>query len=248
MIHISVRVIIERYAGPWVSHDMRNRATLFFHLHPIILIFDFQPYVIYFSPIDIIRGDLQVCTAIQSHRHKAQDCGGQDSVEVGHGHNSKFVSVSCIISIPAPLFKHGRHFVASFLHTCCRWRKNRAPALRSSIGLLVSETGRKGRRELRSEQANSPGGIPGCKVAFWPLFPHSRRREGGGGYVNGGEAIRTECGNPPLRYSSCSRFSAPQRRLQRCCRSRQARRCRRPVPHRRHPSRRSRYRRGWHSR
>ena len=28
-----------------------------------------------------------------------------------------------IISIPAPLFKRGGHFVASFLSFCCRWRK-----------------------------------------------------------------------------------------------------------------------------
>ena len=31
-----------------------------------------------------------------------------------------------IISIPAPLFKRGGHFVARFLHFCCRWRKKRA--------------------------------------------------------------------------------------------------------------------------
>ena len=31
-----------------------------------------------------------------------------------------------IISIPAPLFKRGWHFVASFLHFCCRWREIRA--------------------------------------------------------------------------------------------------------------------------
>ena len=30
-----------------------------------------------------------------------------------------------IISIPASLFKRGGHLVASFLHFCCRWRKNR---------------------------------------------------------------------------------------------------------------------------
>ena len=30
-----------------------------------------------------------------------------------------------IISIPAPLFKRGVHFVERFLHFCCRWRKNR---------------------------------------------------------------------------------------------------------------------------
>ena len=41
--------------------------------------------------------------------------------------------VTCIISIPAPLFKRGGHFVASFLQFCCRWRENRAPA--SSSGL-----------------------------------------------------------------------------------------------------------------
>ena len=35
------------------------------------------------------------------------------------------VSVTCIISIPALLFKRGGHFVARFLHFCCRWRKNR---------------------------------------------------------------------------------------------------------------------------
>ena len=38
----------------------------------------------------------------------------------------KRVSVACIISISAPLFKRGEHFVARFLHFCCRWRKNRA--------------------------------------------------------------------------------------------------------------------------
>ena len=37
---------------------------------------------------------------------------------------TKRVSVTCIISIPAPLFKRGGHFVARFLHFCCRWRKN----------------------------------------------------------------------------------------------------------------------------
>ena len=31
-----------------------------------------------------------------------------------------------IISIPAPLFKRGGHFVARFLHFCCRWCKKRA--------------------------------------------------------------------------------------------------------------------------
>ena len=36
------------------------------------------------------------------------------------------VTVTCIISIPAPLFKRGWHFVASFLHFCCRWREIRA--------------------------------------------------------------------------------------------------------------------------
>ena len=30
-----------------------------------------------------------------------------------------------IVSIPAPLFKRGGHFVARFLQFCCRWRKNR---------------------------------------------------------------------------------------------------------------------------
>ena len=28
--------------------------------------------------------------------------------------------------MPAPLYKRGGHFVACFLHFCCRWRKNRA--------------------------------------------------------------------------------------------------------------------------
>ena len=36
------------------------------------------------------------------------------------------VSVTCIISIPAPLFKRGWHFVARFLQFCCRWLKKRA--------------------------------------------------------------------------------------------------------------------------
>ena len=31
-----------------------------------------------------------------------------------------------IISIPAPVFKRGWHFVARFLHFCCRWHKKRA--------------------------------------------------------------------------------------------------------------------------
>ena len=30
-----------------------------------------------------------------------------------------------IISIPALLFKRGGHFVARFLHFCCRWREKR---------------------------------------------------------------------------------------------------------------------------
>ncbi len=30
-----------------------------------------------------------------------------------------------IISIPAPLFKRGWHFIAAFLHFCCRWLGNR---------------------------------------------------------------------------------------------------------------------------
>ena len=38
---------------------------------------------------------------------------------------TKRVSVTCIISIPAPLFKRGGHYVARFLHFCCGWRKNR---------------------------------------------------------------------------------------------------------------------------
>ena len=29
-------------------------------------------------------------------------------------------------AMPAPLFKRGGHFVARFLHFCCRWRKKRA--------------------------------------------------------------------------------------------------------------------------
>ena len=36
------------------------------------------------------------------------------------------VSVTCIISIPAHLFKRGGHFVERFLQFCCRWRRNRA--------------------------------------------------------------------------------------------------------------------------
>ena len=42
-----------------------------------------------------------------AHRRKAQGCGGKDSGDGGHGHNSKRVSVTCIISIPPPLFKRG---------------------------------------------------------------------------------------------------------------------------------------------
>ena len=37
---------------------------------------------------------------------------------------TKRVSVTGIISIPAPPFKRGGHFVASSLHFWCRWRKN----------------------------------------------------------------------------------------------------------------------------
>ena len=36
---------------------------------------------------------------------------------------TKRVYVTCIISIPAPLFKRGWHFVARFSHVCCQWRK-----------------------------------------------------------------------------------------------------------------------------
>ena len=36
------------------------------------------------------------------------------------------VSVTGIISIPAPLVKRGWYFVANFLQFCCRWRKKRA--------------------------------------------------------------------------------------------------------------------------
>ena len=50
-----------------------------------------------------------------------------------------------IISIPAPLFKRGWHFVARFLHFCCRWRKNMAArrgfARSGALGLPGAEHG-----------------------------------------------------------------------------------------------------------
>ena len=43
--------------------------------------------------------------------------------------NSSAYMSPVIISIPAPLFKRGGHFVARFLHFWCRWRKNRPASL-----------------------------------------------------------------------------------------------------------------------
>lgn len=41
---------------------------------------DFSRFASFFLPLrSILRGDLQVCTAIPPHRCKAQGCGGHDS-------------------------------------------------------------------------------------------------------------------------------------------------------------------------
>ena len=52
---------------------------------------EFFRFASFFLPLrSILRGDLQVCTAIQSHRHKADGYGGKDFGEDG-GHEE----VSC---------------------------------------------------------------------------------------------------------------------------------------------------------
>ena len=49
---------------------------------------DFSRFASFFLPLrSILRGDLQVCTAIPPHRCKAQGCGGHDSGDDEHGHN-----------------------------------------------------------------------------------------------------------------------------------------------------------------
>ena len=71
----------------------------------------------------------------------------------------------CIISIPAPLFKRGWHFVARFSHVCCRWRKTglqgedlleveplvsrvRVMVSQEEAGLFIQSFGARGAAEL----------------------------------------------------------------------------------------------------
>ena len=113
---------------------------------------------------------------------------------------TKRVSVTGIISIPAPPFKRGGHFVASSLQFCCRWRKNRLRLLVDTprrVRLRVALSGScfavtgKSRGFARSGALGQPVRVMVLRACLgvdlskpeWLFvrYPHRRKADGCGG-------------------------------------------------------------------